>query len=122
MSIVTTPTLRLLYNKAIEANAMETATMAFWIHYLNKHIFTEENWVLTQEQAPSGATADQLRRVDTKIQYSDGHSLRLIGICEAKRAGATPTPVEAQLVQACEAASRDGTRPYGVAILAIGLT
>lgn len=118
MSIVTSNVLRLLYNRANADGALENHTMAFWMHWLTKHIFVEEDWVTTQEQPPSGAKRDVLRQMDAKFKYATNSRLRIIALAEAKRKGGSMTAVEAQLQEGCQAAyMQDGGAPFGLALI-----
>lgn len=122
MSIVTSSVLRHLYNAARAPNAQESETMAFWNHYLNKHMFTGDEWVVSPEYPPSSHINDRKRRCDGVIKHYSTVLTRLILVSniEGKRYGGSMTEVEAQLVEACESSSKDPTSPYPFGIAIIG--
>jgi len=87
-------------------------------YILGKEFFYEEIYAVTTETVPSSHPDQSLRRVDIKVSafHPVRRVLRIILLCEVKRAGGSQDAVEAQLQQACEACARDsGDDVWGMA-------
>jgi hypothetical protein len=108
MSLVTTPTLRVLYNLANTIGAKEHASTTFWNHWLNKIIFPEEHFVVAPERPPSNDNEDGNRRVDFIVGFADVSQLRFIYIFEGKKAKGGITAAESQVQEASAACCRRG--------------
>lgn len=125
MSLVTTDTLRLLYNEAQAYGHLELYTIRFWIHWLVKHAFPEEHWILAPE-SPASAQ-DSRRRVDQSIRYrSTGQSsIHVLLFLEAKKHNGTRQDmldVEGQVHEASMRYCRDHGIDYVYGMTMIGTT
>jgi hypothetical protein len=118
MSLITTPTLRLLYDRARPAAAHEHHTITFWMHLFNKIYFHDEQWVVAQEQPPNDSDEDKLRRIDINVSIAgNNNQLDVILICEGKRAGGSMYNVEGQAYQACEARCKNGGSVWAITVI-----
>ncbi|KAI1265981.1 hypothetical protein F5Y18DRAFT_34188 [Xylariaceae sp. FL1019] len=103
MSIVTTPTMRKLWNDA--QIHPEWATTRLWEYIFNHNVFTEEDWVVASQQPPTHKPGD-LRRVDIVVEKIDNDA-RTVGtllFVEAKRASASLSDIDQVEYQAFTAA------------------
>jgi hypothetical protein len=118
MSLITTQTLRTLYNRAHLPIAHEHHTITFWMHLFSKIYFQEEHWVVAQEPPPTDSDEDQLRRIDINISTVASNDQILIRIvCEGKRAGGSMFEVESQASQACEARCMTGGSVWAITVI-----
>ena len=119
MSLLTTPTLRSLYNKARKSTGLEYETINFWSHMLSRIYFNDEYFVVNHQNPPSSAPEERLRRVDFSIGRIDftTDELAIIAFVEGKRTKAGERDykeVEAQCLQACEAHVKHYPNCYNV--------
>lgn len=77
MSLVTTPTLRILYDRANASGTQEHETTTFWVHLFSKVYFNEENYVTAPEKPPSNAVA-------VPPYYEPGHCLTMAITCSTE--------------------------------------
>jgi hypothetical protein len=90
------------------------------MHWLNKHIFADKNWIVIQEQPPSNSKDDSLRRCDAIFEWASRTELWIIAIAEAKKKGGSLMAVETQLSEACQTSSiRSGRAVCGLAIVGV---
>ncbi|KAF2023141.1 hypothetical protein EK21DRAFT_119045 [Setomelanomma holmii] len=111
MSLVTTPTLRALYQLANTKGAQEHESVTFWNHVLNKIWFPEEHWVISPEVPPSSHKDDRRRRMDLGVSFFISFSqcnLDRVAVIEVKGIDGSKDEVEAQAQEASESCCRAG--------------
>lgn len=104
MSLITDAILTKLLETAQARPSDEWASAKLWSHLWGKHLFSEKDWVVSQETPPEGSGR---RRVDITIEYMGAdRDLAVLAFHEAKPLNAGPQGIEEAEFQAFEACMR----------------